>query len=162
MTTGTANIWTANNYGTLVYQSTCSNIPADLTFYLPAERNIYHSCIGVLFFKCNRRLAYQQWSVWCFLGHAFPIFLGLCVATLCAGNWNENIFFPCDFLTSQDRNRTDGGSELQTALLRSEVSGKLPYRTEPKTASPLTLFSPKISDKFIIHLATCNSYYIIM
>ena len=43
------NLWTANNYG--IYQSTCRNIPEDLTFYLPAERNIYHSCIGVLSFN---------------------------------------------------------------------------------------------------------------
>jgi hypothetical protein len=69
----------------------------NFTLHFPAERTMCLSCIGMSACLVMWRSSYRIAS------HAFPTFLGLCAVVLCAENPNENIFFPCDFLTLQNR-----------------------------------------------------------
>ena len=140
---GSASPWTASNYS--IHRSTCCNIPEHLNLqklytYLPTERNICHSCIAV-FCKRNRRLANERWSVWCFLGHAFPIFLGLCVVTLCARNWTKIFSFRAIF--SLHKTETEPVGDLSCRLF---CCGSTSVENCHREQNPKTVES-KISDK---------------
>jgi hypothetical protein len=73
------------------------------TFYFPTERDICRSCIGI-----------SDLSPQLCPGHVFPIFVGFCVVVFCKENLDENIFFPRDFLTLQNRREIWHKSQRKT------------------------------------------------